>query len=175
MKRVSTAFALALTLGAAATMSTVAAQEKSDAKKYDKGSIVTLQGCVTAAEKKDTFVLTQVQEWPAAASTMGKHGPRMYWIDKSSADLKPHLGHTVQVQGVITDVDKSEMELKVGEHGGVLMVEIEGPGKNVVTTPANAGVNPAALKNDKDIKITLLKLKVDNIKMMSATCSSTMQ
>ncbi|MEO8681947.1 MAG: hypothetical protein ABI665_23065 [Vicinamibacterales bacterium] len=175
MKILLTAASLAVAIGVAAQGSTVAAQEKSDAKKYDKGSIVTLQGCVTTAEKKDTYVLTQVQEWPVANSSMGEHGRRMYWIDKGSKELKPHVGHTIQVQGIISDVEESEMELKVGENGGGLMVKIEGPGHDVVTTPEKAGVNPAALTSDKDIKITLLKLKVDNIKMMSSTCSSTMQ
>lgn len=174
MLRLSTATGLVLAIGLSASMSSLAAQEKSDAKKYDKGSVVTLQGCVSNAEKKGTFVLTQVREWPIATEPVGKHGPRMYWIDKDSKALKPHVGHTVQIVGVISDVEKSEMELKVGEHGGGLVVEIEGPGHDVVTTPANAGVNPSALTNDKDIKITLLKLKVDNIKMISSTCSSTM-
>jgi hypothetical protein len=175
MTRLPTAAALALALGIPAAMSTVAAQGSLDDRKYDKGSTVTLQGCVTAAEKKDTFVLTQVQEWPIASSPVGKYGPRMYWIDKESKDLKAHLGHTVQVIGKITDVEKSEMELKTGERDHGLVVEIEGPGKNVVTTPEKAGVNPAALPNKDDIKITLLKLKVENIKMTSPTCSSTMQ
>ena len=65
---------------------------------------------------------------------MGKFGPRMYWIDKTAKDLKGHLGHTVQLTGKITDVEKSEMEIKTGESGAGTVIEIEGPGKDVVTS-----------------------------------------
>jgi hypothetical protein len=175
MSRTAIAASLALALGLAASMASVAAQETRDDKKYDKGSKITLQGCVTAAEKKDTYVLTQVQERPVASSPVGKYGPRMYWIDKESKDLKPHLGHTVQIEGKITDVEKSEMDFKAADDDHGLLIKIEGPGKDVVTTPEKAGVNVSALPNKEDIKITLLKLKIDDIKMTSSTCSSTMQ
>ena len=175
MKILTTAAGLALAIGLVAGVSPVAAQGNMDGKKYDKGATVTLQGCVTAAAKKDTYVLTGVQEWPVGNSEMGKYGPRMYWIDKSAKDLKGHLGHTVQLTGKITDVEKSEMEIKAGESGAGIVVEIEGPGRDVVTSAKNAGVNTAARPNKDDIKITLLKLKIDELKMMSATCSTTVQ
>ena len=157
-----------------AGLSTVSAQTPSDGKKFDKGATVTLQGCVTAAEKKDTYVLTNVREWPVANSDMGKFGKRYYWLDKSGKDMKAHLGHTIQVIGKISDVSKSEMEFKAGENGTGLNVEIEGPGRDVVTPVATANVNPATRPNMDDIKITLLKLKVEEIKMTSSTCSPTM-
>ena len=168
------AVALVFVIFAAAGMSSAAAQAQADGKKYEKGSTVTLQGCVVAAEKKDTYVLTNVREWPVANSDMGKFGKRYYWIDKASKDMKAHLGHTIQVIGTISDVTKSEIEWKAGESGTGMNVEIEGPGKNVVTPPANAAVNPESVPNKNDIPITLLKLKVEEIKMTSSTCSSTM-
>ena len=169
-----TAIALAVAMGIAAGMSSVAAQTTADGKKYEKGATVTLQGCVVAAEKKDTYVLTNVREWPIANSDMGKFGKRYYWIDKAGKDMKAHLGHTIQVIGKISDVTKSEIEWKPGESGTGLNVEIEGPGRDVRTAAANAEVNPASVPNKEDIPITLLKLKVDEIKMTSSTCSSTM-
>ena len=55
-----------------------------------------------------------------------------------------------------------------------LNVEIEGPGKDVVTPAANAGVaTPPAGHAGKEMPITLLKLKGDGIKMTSSTCSPT--
>jgi hypothetical protein len=168
------ATALVFAIAAAAGMSSVAAQAPADGKKYEKGSTVTLQGCVVAAEKADTYVLTNVREWPVASSDMGKFGKRYYWIDKASKDMKAHLGHTIQVVGKISDVTKSEIEWKAGESGGGMNVEIEGPGKNVVTPAANAEVKPESVPNKNDIPITLLKLKVEEIKMTSSTCSSTM-
>ena len=168
-----TGIALVLAFGISAGMTAVSAQPQADGKKYDKGSTVTLQGCVVAAEKKDTYVLTNVREWPIANSDMGKFGKRYYWIDKAGKDMKAHLGHTIQVIGTISDVTKSEIEWKAGESGTGMNVEIEGPGKDVVTPAANAAVNPASVPNKNDIPITLLKLKVEEIKMTSSTCSST--
>lgn len=166
--------ALAVALGVSAGLSAVSAQDHADQKKYDKGSTVTLQGCVVAAEKKDTYVLTNVREWPIANSDMGKFGKRYYWLDKLGKDLRPHGGHTIQVIGKITEVKPSEIDIKTGEDPTGMTVEIEGPGKDVKTSAANAGVNPESRPNMKDIKITLLKVKVDEIKMIAPNCSSTM-
>jgi len=163
-----TAIAIAMALGISAGMSAVSAQEQADAKKYDKGSTVTLQGCVVAAEKKDTWVLTQVREWPIATSEMGPFGKRYYWLDKLGKDLRAHGGHTIQITGKISDVTKSEIDVKTGEDPAGMTVEIEGPGKDVKTTAANAQVGALT---GKDIPITLLKVKVDDIKMVAANCN----
>ena len=173
MKQLLTATMLILGLVTAAGMSPVTAQAQADGKKFDKGSTVTLQGCVTMAEKKDTFILTNVREWPLSTSDMGKFGKRMYWIEKSDK-MKGHVGHTIQLVGKITDVEKSEMELKAGESGNGFNVEIEGPGRDVRVPAGNAGVKPETLPNMNDIPITLLKMKIDDIKMVAATCNSTL-
>jgi hypothetical protein len=160
--------ALVTAAGAAAT-----APPQSDARKYEKGSTVTLQGCVVAAEKKDTFILTHVSEWPVSSTDMGKFGKRMYWIEKTDK-MKGHLGHTIQLIGKITSVEKSEMELKPGESGNGFNVEIEGPGRDVVAPAGSAGVKPENRPNTDDIPITLLKLQIDEIKMVSPKCVSTL-
>jgi hypothetical protein len=166
-----TAFALVVALGLGAGMSAVSAQEHADSKKYDKDSTVTLQGCVTSAEKKDTWVLTNVHEWPMATSDMGVFGKRYYWLDKVGKDLRQHGGHTVQITGKITEVKKSEIEVKPGEGDGGMTVEIEGPGHDVKTTAENAQVGAITGRDKKDIPITLLKVKVDDIKMIAANCN----
>ena len=173
MKLLLTATILILGLVTAAGVSPVAAQAQADGKKFDKGSTITLQGCVATAEKKDTFILTNVREWPLSTTEMGKFGKRMYWIEKTDK-MKDHVGHTIQLIGKITDVEKSEMELKAGESGNGFNVEIEGPGRDVVTSAGSAGVKPDSLPNKRDIPITLLKLKIDELKMVSSTCSSTL-
>ncbi len=173
MKLLLTATTLILGLITAAGVSSGAAQAQADAKKFEKGSTVTLQGCVVMAEKKDTFILTNVREWPLSTTDMGKFGKRMYWIEKTDK-MKAHIGHTIQFTGKITDVEESEMELRAGENGNGFNVEIEGPGRDVRTPAGNAGVNAESLPNKSDIPITLLKLKIDDIKMISSTCSSTL-
>jgi len=168
MKTFTIAAGLALAAGLTTFGSLDAAQGHADDKKYDKGATITLQGCVIAGEKKDTYVLGQVQEWPVGSSEMGKHGRRMYWIDKKGDDMKAHLGHLIQLTGKITDVKKSEIEMEDATRNEGLVVEIEGPGRNVETSAANAGV--AASHGTKDIPITLLMLKVEELKMVAATC-----
>jgi hypothetical protein len=163
MKTLFGTAALAFVLG----MTPATAQEQADGKKYERGSTVTLQGCVVAGERKDTFVLTNVREWPVSNTDMGKHGKRMYWIEKTDK-MKGHLGQTIQLTGKITAVERSEMEFK----DGGFKVEIEGPGRDVVTPAGNAGVSAQTRPNKDDIPITLLKLKVDDIKMTASTCSS---
>lgn len=171
MKTFRIAAGLALAAGLTTIGSLGAAQGNMDGKKYDKGATVTLQGCVIAGDKKDTYVLSKVQEWPAGNSDMGKHGRRMYWIDKKGDDMKAHLGHLIQLTGKITDVKKSEIEMEDATRSQGQVVEIEGPGHNVETSAANAGV--AAVHGTKDIPITLLMLKVEELKMISASCPAT--
>src|SRR5688500_17468412 len=173
MKNPLVAAGLVLALISAAGV-TLTAQQQADGKKFEKGSTVTLQGCVVPAEKKDTFILTNVSEWPTSTTEMGKFGRRMYWIEKTDK-MKGHLGHTVQLIGKITDVEKSEMELKAGESGKGFNVEIEGPVRDVVAPAGTAGVKLENRPNKDDIPITLLKLKIDDIKMVSSQCSSTLQ
>jgi hypothetical protein len=163
-----TAIAFVVALGISAGMSAVSAHEQADGKKYDKGATVTLQGCVTAAEKKDTWILTNVHEWPLSNSDMGKFGKRYYWLDKLGKDLRGHGGHTIQITGKITDVKKSEIDVTTGESDGGMTVEIEGPGTDVKTTAENAQVGAIT---GKDIPITLLKVKVDDLKMVAANCN----
>lgn len=163
-----TAMALAVVIGLSAGASYAAAQSQADGQKYEKGSTVTLQGCVTAAEKKDTWVFTNVKEWPASNSDMGKYGRRFYWIDKDGKDFRKFAGHTIQVTGTIQSVKKSEIEVKADEDRGTV-AEIEGPGTNVSTPSGNVLVGAIT---GQDIPITLLMLKVDGIKTVAANCSS---
>ena len=163
-----TAIGLIVAFGMSTVMTAAAAQAQADVQKYEKGATVTLQGCVTAGEKEDTWVLTNVREWPISATDMGKYGKRYYWLDKLGKDLRAHGGHTIQITGKITGVEKSEIDIKSGEANGGMNVEIEGPGKDVRTTAENAQVGAIT---GKDIPITLLKVKVDDLKMIAANCN----
>jgi hypothetical protein len=165
--RMKTAIGLVVALGLSAGMSAVSANGQADGKKYEAGSTVTLQGCVVAAKTKDTWVLTHVREFPMSNTDMGKFGKRYYWLDKLGKDLRPHGGHTIQVSGKITEVKKSEIDVQTGEDPMGMTVEIEGPGRDVKTTAANAQVGAIS---GKDVPITLLKVKVDDLKMISANC-----
>lgn len=162
-----TAIALAVVLGLSTGTLYVAAQSQADGQNYEEGSTVTVQGCVTAADKKDTWVFTNVKEWPSSNSDMGKYGRRFYWLDKDGKEFRKHAGHTIQVTGTIKSVKKSEIEVKADEDRGTVL-EIEGPGTNVSTSSGNLLVGAIT---GQDIPITLLTLKVDGIKTVVANCN----
>jgi hypothetical protein len=105
---------------------------------------------------------------PVHPETMGRV---VYWLNDVKV-LRPHVGHQIRVKGTITEVKQSEIEIKAGEDGqGGLNVEIEGPGPDVRTTAAKAGVSSAGRSPGKDdIKTTLVKLKVGEVTMVAASC-----
>lgn len=140
-----------------------------DGAKYDKGAMVTIQGCVLAAERANTYVLTGVKEWPPANSVFGIYGPRHYWLDKDT-DLSSYIGKTVQFAGEITDLRESEIEREPsGWHGGT-RVAIERPGQDIFTSPGRAGVSRQDAGSHVDQKITLLKLHVNELLVVMPTC-----
>lgn len=140
-----------------------------DGAKYDKGAIVTIQGCVLTAEAANTYVMTGVIEWPAANSVFGIYGPRHYWLDKST-DLSSYIGKTVQFKGEITDLRESEIEREPsGWHQGT-RVAIERPGQDIFTSPAKAGVSSQDAGSRVDQKITLLKLHVNELLVVMQSC-----
>jgi hypothetical protein len=168
MRTLISFLAVALTIASATTVSA----QGTDATKYDKGSTVTIQGCVVAGEKAGTFVLTGVTETPVGHSPDGKYGPRFYWLDKTADDLKPHVGHVIQVRGVIADVEESEVEREPGGWNHGVRVAIELPGEDVLTSPRTGGIAVADRSSHKDKKITLLKLDVKALTMVALTCVS---
>ena len=139
--------------------------------KLVKGASVAIEGCVAAGEKKDTYVICSVKEVPGVPVDTGNR--RFYWID-TPKDLRGHVGHLVQISGRISDLERSEMEIDLGAgaNGGAV-AKIEGPGMaNVKVPPAVVGVGTAGqTKNEVDIPITLVKIKVDKVTMLKAGCS----
>src|SRR5512139_2666859 len=98
---------------------------------------VTIRGCVVPAQK-DTYVMTRVTQVPGAGgATMPEiaHGRHvLFWL-KSDAAVKNHANKMVEVTGRFTNLKESEVELKAGpQESGGLVVEIEGPGRDVVTS-----------------------------------------
>ena len=139
-------------------------------KYYAVGNAVTLTSCVEKGQRDNTFVLTKTADVPAHPATFGRV---VYWLD-SVKDLPPHVGHSVRVQGTVTEVKQGEMEVKSGADtaGGGWYVEIEGPGKDIHTSPDKAGVTTAGRDPGKnDVKTTLVKLKVSEVTMTAPTCT----
>ena len=141
-----------------------------DAKNFDLGSTVQLQGCVVAGEKAGTFVFSRVTVFPVANSPNGKYGPRHFWLQNAGPRLADHVGETVQVTGVITEMSESEIEREPGFSPVGQRVAIELPSGDIFTSPGNAGIPTGQLGNKEDMKITLLKVRVESQITVMKTC-----
>lgn len=159
--------AVAIAAGFVAMTAMATAQEP-PASTHSVGKTVTLTSCVEKGEKPDTFVLTRTADVPVHPPTMGRVA---YWLD-TVKPLREHVGHQVRVRGTITEVKQSEMEVKVGDDAqGGWTVEIEGPGRDVETSAATAGVAKAGRADEeRDLKLTLVKLKVTDVVMAAPSC-----
>jgi hypothetical protein len=96
---------------------------------------IMFHGCVMPGVDKDTYVMTQVMQMPGpGGATMPEaaHGRRvLFWLHDDQ-DVKSHPNQMVQVRGNLRGLEKSEIELKAGhQKDGGLIVEFEGPGKDV--------------------------------------------
>ncbi len=147
-----------------------AAQEVNDAKNFDIGATVTLQGCVIEGERDGTFVFSRVTVWPVADSPNGRFGPRHFWLENAASRLAEHVGETIQVTGIITDLTESEIEREPGLSPVGARVAIELPTGDVFTSPGNAGIPSGQLGNPKDMKITLLKVRIESLLTVMKTC-----
>jgi hypothetical protein len=165
MTHIQKAAATLAVAGLAVTAATAIAQTQ-QAAHFTVGQNVTLSSCVEKGQKPDTFILTKTADVPVHPATMGRV---VYWLD-TVKPLREHIGHQVRVQGTITEVKQEEMELGDDGKGG-WAVEIEGPGRDVRTTPEKAGVDPTGRQKQKDdIKTTLVKLKVSDVTMAAPSC-----
>ena len=131
-----------------------------------KGDPITIEGCVVAGEKKGTFALSNLREPQGLNVDTGRK--LIYWLD-STKGIKGHVGHDVRVDGRVTDLERSQIEIAVGAgaNGGAV-AKIEGPGMKDVkipTTVAGTGASGA------DVPITLVKIKVAKVTMLKAGCS----
>jgi hypothetical protein len=132
--------------------------------KLVKGSSIAIEGCVTAGQKSDTFVLGTVKEIPGQPIETGKR--RVYWVARKH--LRGHVGHVVQLTGRVDNVSTHELEVKSNDDG--VVVEIEGDGRQVKTTPATLPV-PTTGQKEVDIPTTVIKLNVDKVTVVKNSCS----
>jgi hypothetical protein len=144
-------------------------------------SRITLQGCVQAGEEKGTVFMTDVIERDTqSAVPTDAHGRKViFWLDKDEP-LKPFIGQTVEVLGTRGAIEKSEIELKKGhQKSGGLVVEFEGPGRDVKASNAAVGdaIGTAGRTQPEknDVQTFLFKVKVDTVRALAAPCQSSSQ
>ena len=153
-----------------ASVVSTTAQEVTDAKNFEVGAEVQLQGCVISGERAGTFVFSAVTVWPVASSPMGKYGPRHFWLENAGPRLADHVGETIQATGTIIDLTESEIEREPGSSHVGNRVAIELPSGDVFTSPDLAGIPPSQFGNKEDMKITLLKVKIESLLTVLKTC-----
>ena len=154
----------------AASVVSTTAQEVNDAKNFAVGAKVQLQGCVISGEKAGTYVFSGVMVWPVANSPIGQYGPRHFWLENAGPRLADHVGKTIQVTGTIADLTESEIEREPGSSHVGSRVAIELPRGDIFTSPDNAGIPASQLGNKEDMKITLLKVKIESLLTVLKTC-----
>jgi len=137
---------------------------------------VTLQGCVTPGVEKGNYLLTRLSEKPGAdGATMPDvaHGRRViYWLDNDN-DVRRHMNRRVEITGLLTGLEKSEAELKAGRHkDGGLLVEFEGPGKDVIAPASVLGAAAAGRTEPEkdDIPTYLARMRVQKVVVVSGEC-----
>jgi hypothetical protein len=148
----------------------ISAEQFVDAAAFDKGAKVILQGCVQPTAERDAFMLTRLTEWPIASSKLGKYGPRHYWVNRRTREFKDNVGNTLQVTGVITDVEESEIELEPGMRTFGTLIEVERPDRHILAAPESVGLRLARHSPRTDIKITLLKVDIDQVMRVMYGC-----
>lgn len=140
---------------------------------------VTLSGCLVKAEGDgDPYLLINTPSQPAlnqtpaadvnptGVGTTAEFRTVFYWL-KGDRELKPHVGHRIEVQGDLDDPDPGEIkierkdrwtELTVKSHGDSLKADV--PHDSLVGGPeANQKGN-----------VVVRRVSVEKVKMLGATC-----
>ena len=157
-------FVAALFLAAAPAL----AQDHASHDKHEKlmkGSSLVLEGCVTTGENKDTFVIGKVREIPGRPVDTGLL--RYYRFDDVS-EFRGMAGKVVRIEGRIDEIEDGQIQTKLGEaNNGGTLVELEGPGRDIDTTPEVIGANTVTADGQKK-KVTIIVVDVDKVTAVRA-------
>ncbi|HEY7448124.1 MAG TPA: hypothetical protein VH702_08230 [Vicinamibacterales bacterium] len=105
-------------------------------------------------------------------ATSGGGLPIFYWLDDDD-DLEKHVGQSVELTGELDD-DFERGEMKFGRKGEFTEIEFEVNGKDVkARVPTSMLINAEGKDSNKDRKynVVVRRVDVDNVKMLSASCS----
>ena len=150
-----------------------------------KGAAMTISGCVIT-DKDNSVVLTHVQELsgprsPEADAVLGARGIEgggpgvIYWLSSDSVKLmRGHLNHKVELSGIITDLSTGTVRVRQdpGREGRDNKVEVAARGKEATgktERPVTDGPQPASKTVETKV-LPVRRIKVDTVKMVSATC-----
>jgi hypothetical protein len=160
MRRISSAFVLAVLITPAAATAQTSA--------VTKGSPVTFSGCVVQGTHRDSFLLTGVQRTDGVANNENT----VFWLD-SPDKLRGHAGHLVEVSGTISKLDDGTLKIKVDPKKDLdTKIEVtrgtDRVAAEVDTKPVGTSGKTAQIEEPR----TILKLKVRSLRMLSPSCAS---
>ena len=157
----------------------VTAQQAGVARAAEKD--VKLSGCLIRGEDgEDGYLLANPpsEPWlgtqgqhvtPSSVGTSGDYATIFYWLDEDD-DLKPHIGHRVEVEGELKeDVKDGEISTERKENWTELTIKADG--RTLKARVPNSSMFPAP-DRDKERKSQILVRRVDvkAVRMLSAAC-----
>jgi hypothetical protein len=183
MKTTFLASSLVLGMG----LATVSGAGQSADVPLQKGSAVTLQGCVAGSDS-DSFVLTHVQKIapdgaPAPGAVLGANGMEggsaevIYWLSHDSVKkMRGHVGQKVEVTGKVTDISTGTVKVREepGKPGRDNKVEVEARGKDAsakTERPVEPGPTPApGTRTEEKKTLPTFRVEVDTVRMIASAC-----
>ena len=104
---------------------------------------------------------------PDAVGTSATFTNIFYWL-RNDDDLKPHVGHLVEVEGEPEDeVDDGEIEIDCKDQW--TEIQIKSDGREMKARVPNASVEPGP-DPDRKISVLVRRLDVEKVRMLEAGC-----
>lgn len=156
---------LVLTISAAALLafaSRAPAQERMT-EAGPTGAPITITGCVKPGIAADSYLMFNVHNSSEAAGVVPLR--IVYWLDHAAGKLKPQVGHSVEVTGVIESERSGKIEVK-DEKDGTAKVKVEKGADKVETRTTNPPAPVGTTGTD------VVKLKVQSIRMLASSCDA---
>jgi hypothetical protein len=139
---------------------------------------IKLSGCLVRGESGD-FLLTNGSNqpsWqradqsvtPGAVGTTGSVATIFYWL-REDDDLKPHVGHRVEVTGEVKGESK-DGEIKIDRKDDWTEVEIKADGDTLKARLPHMSVVPVG-DGDRQVPVVVRRIDVEKVTMVAANCN----
>jgi len=139
---------------------------------------IKLTGCVVRGESGGFLLVNAAGDpaWqrssdarvaPGTVGTTGGFSEVFYWL-KNDNDLKPHVGHQVEVEGEIKG-DLKDGEIKADRKDKWTELEIKSGGDELKARVPHSSV-VAAGKDDHKMPILVRRVDVKHVRMIGANC-----
>jgi hypothetical protein len=104
---------------------------------------------------------------PDAIGTTAAFTNVFYWL-RDDDDLKPHIGHLVEVEGELEDeIDDGEIEIDRKDEW--TEIEVKSDGREMKARVPSASVVPGP-DPDRKINVLVRRLDVEEVRMLEAVC-----